>query len=450
MDPVKVPLNTPSIETFRRLRGVWRSRGYGQVLEIGHNDYWFYEETAISCLPVHSGPLTELTQRYEDLLISPGEQAFSARRATGVTRVGFHRLKRLPATAGDTENRDPDDPEYNFEVFWHSFSEQYALFDLKNVDWNKIYRHFRPHISPNSHPENLYTALTAMLRPLRDGHVRLHSPWGEYSATGQPALYERLEQELEAADDTREVEAYLSELREWLRDVIHEDYLANKVQHGGRHLVEWGRLNHDTGYLNIRAMAGQSGAVGHPARDLATTDTLMQKVLRDLGHLPNLVVDVRGNGGGYDAVALRFAGYLTDRRRLALTKCARWGDRLTRPQSVHVTPAATGTYRGRLFVLTSELTASAAEIFVLALLQRPGLTLIGEPTHGILSDTLERQLPNGWHLTLSNEIYHSFDGQLYEDVGIPPHVHLRFLEHKERLRGRDSILDRALELGAQP
>ena len=47
-------------------------------------------------------------------------------------------------------------------------------------------------------------------------------------------------------------------------------------------------------------------------------------------------------------------------------------------------------------MLTSELTASAAEIFVLSLLQHPRLTLIGEPTQGILSDTLERHLPNGW------------------------------------------------------
>jgi len=29
---------------------------------------------------------------------------------------------------------------------------------------------------------------------------------------------------------------------------------------------------------------------------------------------------------------------------------------------------------------------------------------LGEPTEGILSDFLARHLPNGWSLTLSNEI----------------------------------------------
>ncbi|AXS83283.1 S41 family peptidase [Marinobacter sp. Arc7-DN-1] len=117
----------------------------------------------------------------------------------------------------------------------------------------------------------------------------------------------------------------------------------------------------------------------------------------------------------------------------------------TGKQSIHVAPASR-TFRGNLFVLTSELTASAAEIFVLSLLQHPRLTLIGEPTHGILSDTLERHLPNGWHLTLSNEIYRAYDGELYEDVGIPPHIRLYYLGRKGREEGKDPMLERVLKL----
>lgn len=95
-------------------------------------------------------------------------------------------------------------------------------------------------------------------------------------------------------------------------------------------------------------------------------------------------------------------------------------------------------------VLASELTASAAEIFVLALLQRPSLTLIGEPTSGILSDTLERHLPNGWLLTLSNETYRVYDGEHYEDCGIPPHIRIPFLGRRARRSGRDPMLEHML------
>ncbi|HDZ39688.1 MAG TPA: peptidase, partial [Marinobacter sp.] len=148
---------------------------------------------------------------------------------------------------------------------------------------------------------------------------------------------------------------------------------------------------------------------------------------------------------GYDGVALRMAAYLMDRKRLAFTKSARHGSGFTGKQPVHVVPASE-TYRGNLFVLTSELTASAAEIFVLSLLQHPRLTLIGEPTQGILSDTLECHLPNGWHMTLSNEIYRAYDGQLYEDVGIPPHIRMHYLGRKGREEGKDPMLERVLKL----
>lgn len=444
--PFVIPATgTNSVPSFRDLQGVWRSRGYGLILKIERDGYVFFEETAISCQPVYAGHIDELSWRYEDLVVSSGHQAFSAHRVTGVARVGFRRLRSLPPTVTETEERDPDDPEYNFEVFWHTFAEHYALFALKGVDWDKAFGRFRPRITPDSEPETLFATLAAMLRPLRDGHIRLQTPWGHFDGGAQPALFKRLEVELDGASDHREVVSYLGELREWLQEIIHEVYLHGRVSYSTHYLADWGCLSDTTGYLNIRAMAGQSGKIGNPAGDLAATDVLMGRVMDELGHLPNLVVDIRGNGGGYDGVALRFASYLIDRKRLAFTKAARDGKGFTGRQAVYVSPARE-VWRGNLYVLTSELTASAAEIFVLALLQHPRLTLIGEPTQGILSDTLERYLPNEWHMTLSNEVYRAYDGQVYEDVGIPPHIRLPFLGRKGRENDRDPMLDRVLGL----
>ncbi|WP_152205299.1 S41 family peptidase [Marinobacter changyiensis] len=433
-------------ESFSQLQGVWRSQGYGKVLLIDGDRYVFFEETAISCRKLYSGTLPELGLYYEDVQISPGRQAFSAHRATGVTRVGFRRLKELPPAVFDERSKASRDPEYNFDVFWHTFAEHYALFELKGVAWEQSYRTFRPRIAADCPRETLFANMAAMLRPLRDGHIRLHTPWGHYGAGARPALYKRLESELEGAQDDRGIANYLGELRERLHEIIQDDYLRGGIRHGANHTVDWGRLSSTTGYLNIRAMAGQSGKIGHPADDLTATAAVMTTILTELGDLPNLVVDIRGNGGGYDGVALHFASHLMDRKRFAFSKSARHGNGFTGQQKIHVTPPATETYRGNLYVLTSELTASAAEIFVLALLQHPRLTLIGEPTQGILSDTLERHLPNGWHFTLSNEIYRAYDGQLYEDVGIPPHIRLQFLGRKGREQERDPMLDRVLKL----
>jgi len=433
------------VPAFADLEGVWRSRGYGYVLSIDGDGYVLYEETAISCLPIAWGPLRELSERYVELRVSPAAEAFDVRRATGVSRIGFRRLARLPTHCVEPETERRLDPEFNFEVFWHTFAEQYALFDIKAVDWQAAYEVYRPRVGANMPAETLFATMAAMLRPLLDGHVRLHSPYGRFDAGPSPTLYQRLDLELDEAGDARSAPVYLQELREAAREIIRDDYLQGRPRKTCRGLLEWGRLRGGAaGYLAVRAMAGQSGKLGEPLADVEAADAAMLRILDEIGHLPALILDLRGNGGGFDNVALRIAAHLIDRRRMAFVKSVRHGAGITGGQRVFVEPAGQARYEGRLILLTSELTASAAEIFVLALLQHPRCTRMGEPTEGILSDFLERHLPNGWSLTLSNEIYRAADGKVYEDCGIPPHVSLPFLSRADREAGRDGMLDAAL------
>jgi carboxyl-terminal processing protease len=55
----------------------------------------------------------------------------------------------------------------------------------------------------------------------------------------------------------------------------------------------------------------------------------------------------------------------------------------------------------------------------------PNATRIGTPTYGVLSDALEKTLPNGWSVGVSNEVYAAVDGNLYEGRGIPPNIEVR-------------------------
>ncbi|KPK79468.1 MAG: hypothetical protein AMS25_12500, partial [Gemmatimonas sp. SM23_52] len=42
--------------------------------------------------------------------------------------------------------REPEasDPEYNFEVLWETFDRNYGIFGPKRVDWDALYRVYRP------------------------------------------------------------------------------------------------------------------------------------------------------------------------------------------------------------------------------------------------------------------------------------------------------------------
>ena len=50
----------------------------------------------------------------------------------------------------------------------------------------------------------------------------------------------------------------------------------------------------------------------------------------------------------------------------------------------------------------------------------PQVKILGQATQGAHSDVLNKTLPNGWKLGLSNEIYTLADGRVYEGRGIPP------------------------------
>jgi len=56
---------------------------------------------------------------------------------------------------------------------------------------------------------------------------------------------------------------------------------------------------------------------------------------------------------------------------------------------------------------------------------------VGETTRGSLSDELWKPLPNGWTLSLSNEVYLDADGEHWEGSGIPPEVPLEVFSKKD-------------------
>jgi C-terminal processing protease CtpA/Prc len=116
---------------------------------------------------------------------------------------------------------------------------------------------------------------------------------------------------------------------------------------------------------------------------------------------------------------------------------------------LYVEPDGPRQFTGKVIVLTSPLTASAAEVFLMAMQTFPYVTIMGEPTSGGYSDILFRQLPMGWSFGLSNEVYRASDGEIYEKIGLPPNVVVP-LSPDSFADGTDAILDAALELAAAP
>ena len=181
----------------------------------------------------------------------------------------------------------------------------------------------------------------------------------------------------------------------------------------------------------------------------STTDTervelvnaILDNVFIDFTDKTHLVIDLRANGGGSDAVAAAIASRFYDDRRLAFSKKARFEDSFTPVQEVYLQPVEQHNFLGSLIILTSSFSASATENFLLAMLARENHIRIGQTSTSIHSDTLMKSLPNGWKFSLSNEVFMAPSGNIYEGIGVAPDIEIETFTLASQEGGADAVLD---------
>jgi C-terminal processing protease CtpA/Prc len=76
----------------------------------------------------------------------------------------------------------------------------------------------------------------------------------------------------------------------------------------------------------------------------------------------------------------------------------------------------------------------------------PDVLIVGDRSAGVHSDTLDKELPNGWTISISNEAFIAPDGSMYETVGVPPDVLVPYYPEQVRSTGVDPLMEKALHL----
>ena len=192
------------------------------------------------------------------------------------------------------------------------------------------------------------------------------------------------------------------------------------IRTGDRRKTSWKILNDSIGYLEINSM----------------TDGVMESFVEDypqVKHLPYLIVDVRRNGGGN-------SGYGRDLCRYLI--------REEQPHCLDNLPMIPmeDAYQGKIILLTSAFTFSAAESFVVDMKESGNAILIGEPTAG---DTGNRprtfKTSHGTSFRIpTNPPAFSPKGFPLEGVGIAPDYLVKQTV-SDYMEGKDTQLEFALQ-----
>ncbi|MGA5363350.1 S41 family peptidase [Streptomyces purpurascens] len=422
--------------------GVWRMDGYGTVLSLDGDTLQEFQTTSVSCVEGEAarrtGPGAYTTDDGTVLTVRPGPDQDRATLGAD-SSVGHRALRRIKELPSDCTRPTPKDARTSFDVFWHSFAENYPFFAAKGVDWQDMRDRYRPMVHKDTTRKELFGIFSDMVRPLYDAHVAVED--GDLVfAQARPGT----EVPTESLDT--KVKKFVVE-RDLKGAPYRQDFANGRITYAD--LPGSARQ----GYLRISGFGGYTSEDAPYAAHLAALDKALDTILtKDRAQrLKGLIIDLRINGGGSDALGIHIAERLSDKPYVAYAKRARNHPtdpgRHTRPEPIRVAPADGLRYTGPIAVLTGGSTVSAGETFTQALIDRPGGTIrIGQPTQGVFSDVMERNLPNGMTAILPNEEFLNRSGRTYDGSGIPPHLTEPVFTKEEFAKKRDSAFDRAVSV----
>ena len=452
-DDVRAAIN-PNKAT---VQGIWQKTGYGTVWQLEQNRLQIFNLNKFGCVRQADHPAAEVQALTPQLQLSADGNDLSLAQDPGLFGQ-FQRLQQLPASCLQPLNNSQggeQDSAKNFEFFWQDIQQYYAFTAERQLNWEQLYRDYQPKFA-NASAEQQQQYYQEIIARFGDAHLVLSSPdQPAIQGYAKRGLFAQVEAD-GAAGDSESLFSQLDLYHQLLQQQTDALLLAPGLQQTkASATLQYGMLPGGIGYLRLNQLSALSQPdptstapsvwLQFANDDINTAAAAMQELQPWLAQTKGLVLDLRFNQGGFDAVALKIASQFNAETRLIGSKGLRSGS-----QHQIKLPASNTPYLKPLQVLAGGSTVSAGEVMTLALQSLPQATIVGEPTHGSLSDALMHQLPNGWTLTLSNERYQDPAGQLLEVQGVLPDVPAYPYLSLDSALQSVSALDRALQLLQAP
>jgi len=305
-----------------------------------------------------------------------------------------------------------NNPEAVFEDIWKTFSEEYAPFEERNIDWNEIYQMYRPMVNSVTNDAELFEIISNMLGTLNDGHVSLTAP-------GRDIYY---------SNDIR---------RELTDDALFnipviKSYLEDDFETGDKNSYVSGKIiGENIGYIYF----------DHVADNFFKLNDFLNKYPDVNGY----IIDLRHNQGGDFTYCFSEIGRLTDQKRFVFkskTKNGKGQNDYDQWQDWNIIPK--GEYINKsIIVLTDRYTISAGERSVMAFKTLPNVTTMGDTTNGAHGTMIGRELANGWFYSLVPQKVITSDGKSYEGIGLAPDIVIKN-SLEEIIDGKDKTIEKAI------
>lgn len=375
--------------------------------------------------------------------------------------IPFLRVKDFAAACPEgslTTALSPDyemDLDLEYELFQRIFAEHYAFFELREVDWDAQVASGEARLSDVTSVEEFFDVLVESVAPLGDGHVSVEAGEGlSFSTNERPDILTALTMEALSQPDLPEegadeyVLTYIETQFEAMGSALESHFVADSASGSLEEPLFWATVQSEGeryGYFRITTFAElvEDGSVED---SVGALDQALESAFASFGDIDGLILDVRINDGGWDVLGRALVSHFVEEETHVYSKRVRLSGEWGQLAPISVLPHASQRFDGNVVLLTSATTISAAETFAMAMGELEQVTLVGEATHGIFSDSLPKFLPSGIYFSLSNEEYQTPAGEVFERVGVPPDLEVPVFSKSDRENGRDRSMEEAIAL----
>ncbi len=422
------------------INGTWESLGSGWILQIQDStQYSLFDITTISCLPKRQAPLNEILKN-----LSLKSDTLSLTK--GVISYKFTKTDTLPSLCNQiiTEQKKKD-VLYNFEVFSKTLEDHYIFDDLNDINLQEIYQEQKQKLKSNPTDLNLYKTLEETLEIINDNHAFLEA------STEVQALVDELDKNEVQNPSNKQLQEY-GDFQ--IAHMVAENHMVENMTKDSW-LINWGEMENNIGFIQVKSMwlyadldlseslVKELGYVDayiktfheinegtYIESEVAGVNKIMNMVMNDLKNTTSIIIDLRFNGGGQDAVSFEILKRFNEKTRQIASSKLKYKDGFSPNAPIYLS-ASDKAYTNPVFVITSQQTGSASEAFSIGTMSLPHIKRIGMPTQGALSTALEKKLPNGWTFSISNEIYSDNNGSFYENIGVPVDYQIAYPEDRQ-------------------
>jgi carboxyl-terminal processing protease len=381
------------------------------------------------------------------------------------------------------------------DFVWTTVNERYYDPKLNGVDWRAVRSQYEPRLLAAKTDDEFWELLDKMTGELKDSHTRVHSPKlveqqrnNESHSLG--ISFSELDGELVLTAVNPQSDAYWVGARAGM--VIKTidgnaalGYYKQLIAESRETSTPWARTRGAVRKINSGDV-GTTVAMTFVRSDKTEFDVSMKRrkfaappeysarvlpsgvgyirfsgfvasmesgIIAEIARMKDtsgMIIDLRNNGGGSGGMARDIMGRFFKEKQTGLKTITRTGKPITvffvpitkmNEELPGVGPAA---YTKPVVVLTNEGSASASEIFSIAMKDTKRATIIGQRTCGCLLGYFGlADVPGGGQMAYSEIGFIARNGARVEGDGVAPDIEVK-MTREDYLLNRDRVLERAV------